>query len=233
MFNDWDGFISEGKGLLSNPMGYIGRTLLGKSPHEMQQERLNNEFRDISQGDFLAPGLQQELARGIPRSDFRGDQRGLANMLMNQARGYGPGQELVRRQVGQQTASGVQQQMGMLAGQRGNPLAARTAAINMANLSGQGGIAAATGGLQAQLGAAGQLGNVLQGARGQDLQYAGLDANRRQALLQMMQQGRQAYQGARSGRFGAIAGTPPAATSQQQFLGWLTGMGEAAATGMK
>lgn len=115
-------------------------------------------------------------------SGFRGNQSQLAHMLMRQAQGHGPGQKLVRMQAQQAADRGMQQQMAMAnSGRPGmGAMGARNAMMNSGNIQSQVGGQAAMAGLQAQLGATNQLGSVLQGARGQDLQRGMFNAGQQQ-----------------------------------------------------
>lgn len=111
-------------------------------------------------------------------------------------------------------------------------------------LQGQGAQAATMGGLQAQQSAIGQLGGVLQGARGQDiqrnmgnaqLQYQtmGLDDARQMELLrqqlqmnQMQQQGGMGYESAMGQKYGAgMAQNKP--TGYERLMGSAQGLGQA------
>lgn len=134
-------------------------------------------------------------------SGFRGDQRQLAGMLMGQARGNGPGQEIARQQAQIATDRGLGQQLAMARSGRpgGSAMAARNAAMASGQLQGQGAQAATMGGLQAQQSAIGQLGGVLKGARGQDqnrelmnarlrFDTMGLDDKRQMELLRQQLQ---------------------------------------------
>src|SRR5690606_23421896 len=123
---------------------------------------------------------------------------------------------------------GVAQQMAMAQSGRpgGGALAARRAAMNAGDINAQATQAAVMGGLQAQLGATGQLGNVLQGARQQDFQRASFNADARlrqtgmndqrelEALAQrlrlagMQQQGGMGYEAMRQGQYQFDASQP-------------------------
>jgi len=205
--------LGAGMGLASGGMG-----LLPGSSAKRQKEaqgRYQEFLAGMDPSDFLAPGLQSDTRQRQLLSQQLGG-RGVANYrpemqqyiagLRSDVAGNGPGQELVRRQVGQQTQSGIQNQLAMMAGQRGNPLAARTAATQMGQISGQGGQAAAMGGLQAQLAARGQLGQALGQERALS-QRGQLEALRQQQLFRQMQQGgRQAFMGAQMSGRGSLAG---------------------------
>jgi hypothetical protein len=187
---------------------------------------------DPNQDNFMLPGYGDTRSqysnmigqgpRGAPQagvSGFRGDQRQLSGMLFDQARGQGPGQEIAQRQASQQVQQGLGQQMAMARSARPgqSAMAARNAAMAGGQLQGAGAQAASMGGLAAQQSAIGQLGGVLQGARGQDLQrnisnagmqqqQMSMDDSRQMELLrqrmmmdQMQQQGGQAYENARMG----------------------------------
>ncbi len=205
---------------------------------------MRNQYRGLlGEGPRRAPQAGQ--------SGFRGDQSQLAGMLMGQAQGDGPGQEIARQQAGNQVDRGLGQQLAMArSGRPGqSAMGARNAAMAAGQLQGQGAQAATMGGLQAQQSAIGQLGGVLQGARGQDLQRSlsnaslrqqtmGLDDARQMELLrqqlqmnQASQQGGISFENARGGRFGTEAGiygmdlAQP--TDQERMLGAAQGIGQA------
>lgn len=150
---------------------------------------------EIDRNNFNVPGYQSQYNRygniaansqfrtapQAGQSGFRGDQTQLARMLMAQAQGQGPGQQLARQHAQQMADRGVAQQMAMAQSGRpgGGALAARRAAMNAGDINAQATQSAVMGGLQAQLGATGQLGNVLQGARQQDFQRASFNADAR------------------------------------------------------
>lgn len=133
-------------------------------------------------GSYGRRDAPQATAHQAGNSAFRGDQRRLAHMLMNQAKGRGPGQELVRMQAQGAADRGMQQQMAMAnSGRPGmGAMGMRNAMMNSGNMQSQVGGQAAMAGLQAQLGAANQLGDVLSGARGQDQQLGMFNAGQRQ-----------------------------------------------------
>lgn len=168
-------------------------------------------------------------------SDFRGQQQQLGNLLMAQAQGRGPGQELVRMHAQEAADRGARQQLAMARSMGGGALAARNAAMAQSQMQSQVGQQAAMGGLQAQLGAAQQAGGVLQGARGLDFQHALENARLRQqsgqfnvqsamqqqqmndafrmamlqqqmGLAQLQQQGGMGYEQARTARYAADQG---------------------------
>lgn len=138
-----------------------------------------------SRGNFNIPGFHSQyknygqlsnhygsrVAPQMGESAFRGDQTSLVRMLQAQAAGRGPGQALVRMQAQQAANNAMRTQLGIAAGAApgGSAQAARTAALAGGEAQSAVGGQAAMAGLQAQLGAIGQLGGVLQGARGQDL----------------------------------------------------------------
>lgn len=229
-------------------LGFIGGGLFGGDERGSQWAPDRNDYNlpgyeniqgrygsRLNQGPRSAPQLGQ--------SEFRGDQRTLADMLLAQSRGQGPGQEIARQQAMQQVDRGMSQQ---LAGARSarpgqSAMAARNAAMASGQLQGAGAQAATMGGLQAQQQAVGALGGVLQGARGQDLarmgqnaelQYKtmGLDDAREMELLrqslaaaQAQQQGGIAYQGHLAGRYGAAQGQP---TDFERIMGAAGGLGQ-------
>jgi hypothetical protein len=216
---------------------------------------------DPNQANFQLPGYEGmsgqyagalgQGPRSAPQaglSGFQGDQRQLADMLMSQAQGQGPGQEIARMQAETQVDRGLGQQ---LAGARSarpgqSAMAARNAAMAAGNLQGAGAQAATMGGLQAQQGAIGSLGSVLGQARGQDLQRAmgnaqlryqtmGLDDNRQMELLrqqlmmnQAQQQGNIGYEGALAGKAGQQFAYDASQPSDfQRIMGAGQGLGQA------
>lgn len=144
-----------------------------------------NQYGRMSEnyGDRNAPQAQSFQAGD---SSFRGGQSQLAKMLMQQSRGQGPGQELVRMQAQGAADRGMSQQMAMAnSGRPGmGAMGARNAMMNSGNMQSQVGGQAAQAGLQAQLGAMSQLGGVLQGARGQDQNLSMFNAGQQQSSSQ-------------------------------------------------
>lgn len=128
-----------------------------------------------SRGAFTSSGAQlgAEAMGG-----FRNQQGDLANMLWRRARGE---ESLAAEQARQSAQTGIAQQQALAAGARGVGAAGaqRMAAQNAANItSGLAGTSAAARLAESQA-AAGALGGVLQGARGQDI--AALTENARLA----------------------------------------------------
>lgn len=193
-------------------------------------------------GDMLGRGPSSAPQMG--QSGFRGDQRQLSDMLMQQAQGQGPGQRIADMQASQQVDRGLQQQLSGARSARpgGSAMAARNAAMASGQLQGAGAQAATMGGLQAQQQATGQLGAVLQGARGADQNMAlqnarlqfdtmGMDQNRQlellrqqQELARAQQQGGQAYEQSLGNRFGVQSAQP---ANWERALGAAQGLGQA------
>lgn len=225
---------------IGGAFGKIGDSIFGS--------RTDNEFRDVNEANFGLPGAQDRsqrllgLAQGAggrlaPQagvSGFRGDQRDLVSLLRAQATGQGP--SLAREQAAQAADRGLRGQQALAAGARGGSqaAAARQASQQGSAITGQIAGNSAMARAQEILGARQQLGNVLQGARGQDLQrnlanmqaqleQTGLNDAQIRALLEqemrnaaLQQQGGIALEGARSGRFNTISQTP---TGQEKFIG--------------
>lgn len=149
-----------------------------KVPHFNSQY---GQYADLSR-DFAHRDAPSANSYTAGTSNFRGDQNQLARMLMKQAQGRGPGQQLVRMQAQGAADRGMQQQLSMAnSGRPGmGAMGMRNAMMNSGNIQSQVGGQAAVAGLQAQLGAANQLGGVLQGARGQDEQLRMFNAGQRQ-----------------------------------------------------
>lgn len=234
-------------GWASDPLNLFGTRQ--KSAAELRREA---EEKAAKRADFDVPGFEYQgnqytdLAGGyggraaptMDESAFRGDQTALVRLLQDQAAGRGVGQRLVRMQAQDAADRGMKQQLSMQAGAApgSGAMAARSAALAGGQIQGQVGQQAAMGGLAAQLGATGQLGGVLQGARGQDLQrgqanlsaqiaqtgmndQAQLEALRqRLQLAGMQQQGGISYQNNMSGLETAMIGQP---TQQDRMMGMM------------
>lgn len=241
-------------GALGGPIGAAAGGLIGglyghfSGGGSNPLNRSNNEFRDVDQNNFMLPGYaeRQGMLSGYAQgaqgrnfltgpSSFRMGQGQLANLLMQQAQGQGPSaaQGMLQNAL-QQNVS--QQQALLASGRPGQQAAmARQASMQGSALGGSLANQAAQARVQEQLGAQSMLGNVLQGARGQDLSYQGLGLQQaamndaqQQAMLEMelrnaiaQQQGGQAYEGARTSRFNAMLGVP---TTGEQLLGAGTGL---------
>jgi hypothetical protein len=233
---------------------------------------------DPEKGNFSVPGYGRQYDnygqaaagfshRGAPQmagaqmgeSQFRGDQAALIRGLQADAAGRGAGQQLVRMQAQQAANRGMSQQMAIAAGGAPGSGAAnaRTAALAGGAMQSQVGEQAALAGMQARLGALGQLGGVVSGARGQDLargqanmqsalstqqgnmqgrlqqtamnDQAQLEALRqRLALSGMQQQGMQGYEQMRYGGHMGILGMP---TQGEKLMGLASGIGKMAMSG--
>lgn len=205
-------------GVIGGAMGYFGGGG-GSSPKWNSKYNLPHYGSQYSTYGRLAGQYGNRDAPQMADSRFRHYQGSLARMLLDQSRGQGPGQALVRMQAQQAADRGAKQQLAMAQGGAagGSAMSARNAAMGTAAMQSQVGGQAAMAGLQAQLGAMGQLGQVAQGARGQDLARAsgnaGLelqsrginDAAQLEALRQrlqasqMQQQGQLQFMGAKTG----------------------------------
>lgn len=223
-------------GLLSYAGGLIGDIGGG-----LAGNRGDNEFRDVNSDNFNLPGYQQgydqrgQLANQMSQqgSGFRDQQAGLMGQLQQRANGQGPSMADMQMQRGLQGA--LAQQQALAASGRGNPaMAARQASMQSGNIAsqmaGQGAMARAA----EQQGAQGMLGQMLQGARGQDINQqqvnnqGQLSALQQQLQLQQLQQnGRMGYEQQRGNRFNSLTQTP---TPQEAGLGMLSS-GAAAAFG--
>jgi hypothetical protein len=124
-----------------------------------------------SQAAQMDGGAQQQL---------RDQQSALANALMAQASGQGP--SLAQQQLKQATDRGIQQQMAAAAAQGGAGRGGALLALNNQASQARQQAASDSAGLalNEQLGARNQLGQVLAGARGQDMAYAGQNAQLQQ-----------------------------------------------------
>ena len=224
-----------------NMIGKIGRGLDRKGPAEDLYGGVDMKGLQVPgfQGQFNNYGQmgQQYGQRGPGNSQFYGDQRGLGNILSQEARGQGVAQQLVGMQARTAADRAQSQQFAAAAGARPGmqAMAARNAALGGALAQSAVGEQAALGSAQATLGAQGQYAQFLQGARGQDLQNQGqndqaqLEAYRqRLALSEMQQRGAISGEGFRTQRYGALLGVP---TPGETALGGFTGLAGAAASG--
>lgn len=263
------GLGGAGGFMLGGPAGAIFGAQAGGALGGMLGGDLNRsdaaegKYGGVNRSNYDLPGYSQahgqygQLAqrygnRQAPQagqSSFRGDQQALGHMLAREAGGNGIGHQLIRNQAQGQADRGMQQQMGMAASARPGQggMAMRNAMMNSGNMNAQVGGQAAQAQGQYQLGAMGQYGGFLQGARGQDDQMAQFNTDARlkqlglndqsqlnalQQRLQlqgMQQQGGMGYEQNRAQRYGAMMGAP---TGGEQLLSGLGGMG-AAYFGMK
>lgn len=218
----------------------------GYDPNQANFQLPGYEGMRDQYGNLLGQGPRTAPQAGV--SGFRGDQRALGQMLMGQAQGQGPGQEIARMQAERQVDRGLGQQ---LAGARSarpgmSAMAARNAAMASGQLQGEGAAAATMGGLKAQDMAVGRLGSVLAQGRGQDIQRnlanaqlryqtMGLDDRRQMELLrqqlmmnQMQQTGNIGYERALQGRANAQFGYDAAQPSDwDRAMGAAQGLGQA------
>lgn len=255
---------------LSDFTGKLSTGILG--------DRADNEYSGVNQGNFNLPGYQQHQdrvsgylgqvdSRQAPniapteraqQSGFAGQQRGLADMLMDRARGNNSVAEM---QLKQGLEQGNRQQMSMMAGARPQNagLAMLMGSQNMANnamgMSGQAALARAQ---ESQM-AAQSLGGVLAQGRGADenlnmfnagannqrslagaqmqQNQMGLNDAARQGLLGsglqasgLQQQGGMNYEQNRTNRYLGHLGMP---TAQESVVGGVTGIIGALAPGGK
>lgn len=177
------GGFSGGSGGGGGTLNRHDFSIPGYAGMERDYSRLAGQYGQ-RQAPQIAGGYMEDSA-------FRGDQSALIRQLQAQAAGHGVGQRVVQMQAQDAANRGLQQQYGMAAGAApgSGASAARSAALAGGQIQSAVGQQAAMGGLQAQLGATDQLGGVLSGARGQDLQ-------RNQTNLQAMLTAQQANQGA-------------------------------------
>lgn len=239
--------------------------------------RSGGEYGGVDKGNFdlpgakerskrlldMAQGFGQRQAPGIGRfqnsgeGEFRGGQEALIRQLQGRASGA---DSLSQIQLRQAADHNLAQQQALAASARPGQgaMAARMASQQAGNigqgLAGQ----AAQAGIMERAQAQDMLGNVLAGARGQDIGQSQFNANTQnqrllemarmqqqqygmndQALLEALrqeqanaalrQQGTMGYEGQRTQRYGAAMGTP---TYGEQILGGLSSAGAAFAGGM-
>lgn len=190
-----------------NMMTGSGGGLYGalSSPHSggtyFQQRRGQADIvQHPDYGDMGVPGFDRQynqfgqMMNGGSR--YEQDQRGLGRILAAEASGNGVGQQLVGMQARQAADRASNQQFAALGGARPGmqAMASRNAMLGTALAQSAVGEQAALGSANMTLGAQGQYGQFLQGARGQDLSQQGQNlaaGNSRAQLAGMQQQGNQ------------------------------------------
>lgn len=134
--------------------------------------------------------LERMQAAGLDRSDieFRQKQINLANSLESSASGQGP--SVAQMQLDRANEQAIKNQMAMVASARGgNPvLAQRQAAMNVANLQQENAAKSAEMRLAEAIQARGQLGSVLDSARGQDIGVSSSQAGLQQEAARVNKQ---------------------------------------------
>jgi hypothetical protein len=169
--------------------------------------------RGMVQGSM---GAQGALMNGGPQDQARAYQNSLMQQLQAQANGQGP--SLAQGMLHQGMDQAARQQMGLLASNRNNPLAALQASQNL----GQNGQAlaqqAAQQRMQEQLNAQGMLGQMAGQMRGQDLDFAGQNAQLGMQNAQMSQQNNQFNAGQFNGMLGQDMGAQNAMAQLQAQL---------------
>jgi hypothetical protein len=136
-------------------------------------QQFNNATGTAAQNALNHQGAQLNTR---PQTQFRGQQQSLANTLLNQANGRGP--SVAGEMLKQQTQHNIANQFAM--SQAANPNdagALRNISTNVGNLNQQAAGEGALARAQETMNAQSQLGGLLQGARGQDINIAGENAN--------------------------------------------------------
>lgn len=192
---------------------------LGAAFGDQGQGAYQDTFKQLADkyGNRQAP---QFVAAQAGDSGFRQNQAGLISQLESMARGNGPSAAALQMREAMDRAAAAQASGAAGAGGRGvNAGAAlRNATNNTAALQQNAARDTALARVQEQLGATGMLGQVLQGARGQDLGLSQFNAGQTnqmnmanlQALLQQLQlnqQGQLSALGAAAGAAGPGTGT--------------------------
>lgn len=165
---------------------------------------------------------QAAQLNGGPQDQIRQQQQQQAGFLQGIMGGQqaGAGELAVNRQTGQ----GLAQQASMARMGRGQnaALMARNAARNSADIGLAGAGQAAQAQMQDQQGAAGQLGQMLGGMRGQDIDLAGQNANLQQQ--RMLQQGQFQQQTGLANQDARLRQTGMNDAAQQAYMAQLLGM---------
>ena len=159
----------------------------GKAPQynsNYQVPQFNGQFNRYGslEGQFGRREAPQAQAYTAQDGAFRGDQRAFGMDLRREAQGQGIGQQTVRMQAQNMGDRAQQQAYGMAASARPGSTGLNFANAAMAGAHAQsqvGGQAALAGG-QMQLGAMGQYGQFLSGARDQDQRMSMFNAGQNQ-----------------------------------------------------
>ena len=224
-------------------MGILGSVLNPIFGSFNRADNAEEKYGGVDRNNFNLPGFQSQYDqysnmagqnRNAPTSQYDQSQAALGQQLAAEAQGRGVGQQIIRQNLAQGQGNLARQQLSQAASARPgmSALAGRNAAFNTAQGQSQIGGQAANAGANMQLGAMGQYGNFLQGARGQDLdnqaRMMGLNDQRQLELLRqrlqasgMQQQGGMGYEQNRLGRYTGLLGAP---TEGEQLLGGLGGI---------
>lgn len=180
------GLVNGVTGGIMGGLDFLGPNK-GKAPQygsNYQLPHFQQQYTNYGNLAGRADNRQAPQALGFTAagSGFRGNQVSFGHDLRREARGQGIGQQTVRMQAQDMADRTQAQQYGMAAGARpGQSGQAYTnAAFNAANAQSAVGGQAAMAGAQMQLGAMGQYGQFLQGARGLDQQQNQFNAGQQQ-----------------------------------------------------
>ena len=183
----------------------------------------NSEFRTPNKENFDLPGFgaRDSMLNGWaqdaynrPGSDFRGDQRALVDRLMRQMNGV-DSMSAAHLRRGADANMAQQRSFAASAGPANMAMATRMAMQNAGRAQQDLASQTAMAGIAERNAAAAQMGNVLAGARGQDLSeqqardqaamgYAGLGLQN----AGMQQNGTMGYEAQRGQRFASLLGLP-------------------------
>jgi hypothetical protein len=180
-------------GVAGGALGYFGGDSSSKpGGYDQRDADLWNQINRAQNRGGVELGQNERSAGG---AEFRSGQQDLIRQLQAQARGQGP--SLAGMQAYATMDRGMAQQQSLAAGAApGNEaLAARQAMQNSGQLGANTAMTAAQGRVAEQMSAQQQLGGVLQGARGQDINNeqfnAGWTNNRNLSQAQLLMQQRQ------------------------------------------
>lgn len=171
--------------------GFFGTGTYQPNPGNFQIPGYAGFQNTFAQGAMAAPFRAAPQIDPSQQGQFRGQQQSLASMLMAQASGSGP--SLAQGQLQQATDRNLSQAYALGAARPNNGAVLRDIANQRGAISQQ---AAADSGqlrLQEQMQATGQLGQLLAGARGQDLGLASDNAQLQAGQNQLNQQALQFY----------------------------------------
>ncbi len=212
--------IGAGIGAIGGGLaGYFG----GGGDSMDRSAQAEQRYGGVNQQNYNVPGYggmfnnygQAANRFGQQGSRWAGQQNQFGNVLQQEALGHGVGQQLVGMQARQAADRASAAQFAALGGARPGmqAMASRNAMLGSAMAQSAVGEQAALGSANMTLGAQGQYGNFMQGARAGDMQQqsqnnqAQLQAwQQQQQLAQMQQQGGMNYEQQRAQRYAAMLG---------------------------
>lgn len=222
-------------GVVGGALGYFGGGGGGMDRSALAEQR----YGGVNKNNYGVPGYGGMFNNygnaadrfGAQGSRWQNEQNQFGNVLRNEAMGRGVGQRLVTQQAHEAADRASAQQFAAVGGARPGmqAMAARNAMLGTAMAQSQVGGQAANASGQMTLGAQGQYGNFMQGARAGDMQQQMQNNNaqlqawqQQQQLAGMQQAGNMGYESQRGQRYAAMLGQNQP-TDTEKYLGLLQG----------